>query len=138
MMLPEVVPGIGKVSLIVTDIYASVIVTEGGRSVGTAQADQVEPGMYHSEACWWIARVVVSRAEKRGAGIGTFMLKRLLETIASHPGGVRLLVVAPGGYSNESERQYRFYRKNGFVDSGDIGLLMQRVEKRSDDADRSR
>lgn len=68
-----------------------------------------------SESIWWVSRVLVQPAEARGGGLGSEVLGLLLAAFR-HQGepGAKLLV-CPGGYENDQERQRRFYLKNGFV-----------------------
>jgi len=61
---------------------------------------------------WWVSRVLVRNPDKRGQGLGSIALQRMLAVIA---GLSRLPVyVAPGGYEDNTEQQFRFYLKNGF------------------------
>jgi GNAT superfamily N-acetyltransferase len=74
---------------------------------GTASADRLPDGR------WWISRVVVNPEKVRGAGVGSAMMKKLMETLRGM--GCRELWVAPGGYDGDTDRQVRFYAKHGFV-----------------------
>jgi GNAT superfamily N-acetyltransferase len=70
---------------------------------------------------WWISRVNVQGAE-RGNGIGSMLLKKAIEEVLKHDASAEI-IVAPGGYGGDTDRQYNFYRKNGFVDANEEGLL---------------
>jgi len=83
----------------------------------TASADLVQ------EAEWWISRVLVQPKELRGQGIGT----QLMEVLQSHIKKGQRLVVFPGGYDQDRDRQEAFYRKCGFVDSTEGGLVWRPV-----------
>jgi GNAT superfamily N-acetyltransferase len=84
------------------------------REKGVAEADHIEDGR------WWIARVLVQPKEMRGQGVGTAMLKRLIELVKAN--GCKCLQVCPGGYDDDP-RAIKFYKKNGFVPADDKGLL---------------
>jgi GNAT superfamily N-acetyltransferase len=73
---------------------------------------------------WWVSRVLVQPPNARGKGLGGRLLEKL-KRAERDTGGTRLLVT-PGGYSNEWERQDKFYRAHGFRDADptkDYGLL---------------
>lgn len=71
---------------------------------------------------WWVSRVLVGLPEFRGQGLGSLAVQRMLEKIASQ--SQLPIRVAPGGYTNETEKQFRFYEKNGFKRvEGEPGLL---------------
>lgn len=74
---------------------------------------------------WWISRVNVQGVE-RGKGIGSILLKKLVEEILFY--GETNIIVAPGGYHEDSEKQYNFYRKNGFVNFNEEGLLIYKKQ----------
>lgn len=74
---------------------------------------------------WWLARALVMPRERRGQGVGTAMLQALFEELRKQ--GCVELWVTPGGYDGDTERQFRFYLKNGFVPSPtDPDLLIWR------------
>jgi len=94
-------------------------VTEFPISPGVAEMDLMAPGTFDFEgAFWWICRVFV-RQGHREAGMGSELLRRLLERCGSH-----CAVVAPGGYGAPMKRQKRFYKRAGFGESGREGLLI--------------
>jgi GNAT superfamily N-acetyltransferase len=64
---------------------------------------------------WWVNRVLVQPESARCKGIGGRLLEALKQAVAE-VGGTHLLVT-PGGYSNEWERQFKFYRAHGFKDA---------------------
>ncbi|MGD9749419.1 MAG: GNAT family N-acetyltransferase [Acidimicrobiia bacterium] len=59
---------------------------------------------------WLITRVLVVGA--RGRGIGSQLLQAALQEAARL--GAKRVIVAPGGYEGDTERQFNFYMKNGF------------------------
>jgi hypothetical protein len=61
---------------------------------------------------WWVNRVVVEPSIRRGEGIGSNLLQQLVELIRGQKG--KVICVAPGGYDEDRERQFNFYRINGF------------------------
>lgn len=69
------------------------------------------------DGVWWISRVIVEPSEARGRGVGSALLQRLIEEVKKYGGCLR---VTPGGYAQDSGRQFRFYEKNGFVEVCDL------------------
>lgn len=63
---------------------------------------------------WWVARVLVTDPADRGKGLGSQVLQAALRAILVPTAGMARVIVAPGGYDNDQERQRRFYAKNGF------------------------
>lgn len=94
----------------------SVYCTHSPVELSVADATQVDFGR------WWIARVNVHR-KYRGAGYGSMLLNKLVREIECR-GGVRI-EVAPGGYGEDTDRQRRFYIKNGFIEDLEEGLLIK-------------
>lgn len=74
---------------------------------GEASATELATGV------WYLNRALVQPEGARGKGLGTQLLKRLLETISRKPEFQRV-VVEPGGYGGNEEQQVRFYTRNGF------------------------
>lgn len=112
----------GKFAVISIESYASVMLLERGRSMAVVQADHVSPGIFYKSACWWIARAFVHET-KRGKGIGSAMLLTLLAEISGMSSDP--VVVAPGGYSDDIDRQRKFYISAGFLDvAEEPGLLL--------------
>lgn len=60
---------------------------------------------------WWISRVLVHH-KARGKGLGSQLLQRLIKEIKSYR--AKAIVVAPGGYNANHNKQINFYTKNGF------------------------
>lgn len=73
---------------------------------GTAEANWI------SGKCWWVARVLVQPASERRKGIGSRMLKLLMDQVRAS--GAELLQVSPGSYDSDPW-VIKFYEKNGFV-----------------------
>lgn len=81
-----------------------------------------------SEACifgpkpgyWYLNRALVEPPTARGQGFGTYVMKRLLDTLAQRS-DFEALIVEPGGYTNQIGKQRRFYRRLGFVRSPKFG-----------------
>ena len=69
------------------------------------------------DGVWWINRVVVEPQRARKRGIGSALLRRLVEEVQRYGGLIR---VTPGGYSLDTEGQIRFYEMNGFVRVEDL------------------
>lgn len=80
---------------------------EGVRDTGTAEADDLGDGV------WWVARVLVQPPKNRGRGIGTELVRRMQREVVGF--GCKKLIVAPGGYDEDHERQRGFYLHCGFV-----------------------
>ena len=66
--------------------------------ISIADANQID------FAVWWIARVNVHR-NYRGQGFGSRLLNALVDAIRNQ-GGLRI-EVAPGGYGEDPDKQYR-------------------------------
>jgi hypothetical protein len=79
---------------------------------GTVGLDLVFESEFTGPAHWWVNRAVVHPAEQRGKGLGSIMLKRALEQVVLSD--IHRVLVMPGGYDNNTERQFNFYLKNGF------------------------
>jgi len=75
---------------------------------------------------WYVSRVMV-REKYRGTGIGTKMLKSLIVEIKSRPDKGNIIVF-PGGYDGDTEKQNAFYKKNGFIDGDVSGKLIYLIE----------
>jgi GNAT superfamily N-acetyltransferase len=61
---------------------------------------------------WNIARAVVLPQEARNCGIGTKMLKAFFLEVKKSV--IKKVIVYPGGYEGQTEKQFNFYLKNGF------------------------
>jgi GNAT superfamily N-acetyltransferase len=72
---------------------------------------------------WWVARVLVSDPVDRGKGLGSLVLQAALKAIMVSTNGMARVVVVPGGYDNNHERQRKFYEKNGFRSVNEEGLM---------------
>jgi GNAT superfamily N-acetyltransferase len=81
------------------------------RSVATASAN---PHVLYppEEHCWWISRVFVQDPH-RGQGVGSKILKTLLSEVVKQGG--KSVIVTPGGYNADPDKQIRFYENHGFV-----------------------
>lgn len=88
------------------------IIIDGKLSV--ANADNLMDGN------WWISRVNVND-KIRGKGIGTTLLKRLINEVLTY--GETNIIVAPGGYNADTDKQFHFYEKNGFIKTDEEGML---------------
>lgn len=76
---------------------------------GTVSADLIYP----RENIWWISRAIIQPKEYRNQGIGSLLLKEVIETI-TYLNGSKIYVI-PGGYDQNTEKQCNFYLKNGFI-----------------------
>lgn len=107
---------INKIRTISTSDYCGVSIYEDGLKAA-AEANFIAPD-------WWISRVVVNPPNRRNEGIGGKLLEHLKEVIKKRGG--ETLLVTPGGYGEETERQVRFYRSHGFNNSCDsYGVLLE-------------
>ena len=93
-----------------------MLVTDG--KVSIASADNLMDGR------WWISRVKLQGVQT-GKGFGSILLKKLLAEILSF--GNTKIIVAPGGYGENTIQQFNFYKKNGFVDTKETGLLIYKI-----------
>jgi GNAT superfamily N-acetyltransferase len=80
------------------------------RSRGIASADWM---VYADEAVWYVNRVLVTHEKDRGQGIGGMLLDRLLAEVCAQQDGP--VIVTPGGYGADPDRQERFYESHGFI-----------------------
>lgn len=53
-------------------------------------------------------------------GIGLIFLKKLVESIPSNSE----IIVSPGGYLTDKDKQFKFYLKNGFSKTDDENILI--------------
>jgi GNAT superfamily N-acetyltransferase len=60
---------------------------------------------------WWISRAFVS-PKFRNQGVGSHIMKLAIDEVKKHKG--KLILVTPGGYEGNTQRQFNFYAKNGF------------------------
>jgi len=61
---------------------------------------------------WYINRIIVNPKTERGKGIGSRLLQKLIEEVIIQKGNK--IIVTPGGYDMNREKQFNFYFKNGF------------------------
>lgn len=87
----------------------------GGIRISMVEADTVDG------ETWWIVRALV-HATAREHGLGSLLLRAVIDAIKAQP-GARRVQVTPGGYWVDPERQVNFYRKNGFKPTEEEGLL---------------
>lgn len=81
------------------------------KRLSIAEAARSEIG----EGVWWISRVFVEPST-RGKGLGTALLNYMVNELRFRD--VQALLVAPGGYNANYNRQVHFYEKNGFKKMG--------------------
>ncbi len=91
---------------IATPEYCSVYFVDGCVSEGVAEASKI------SNTDWFVNRVFIRNPLGRGRGLGSRLIKELQSLVASR--GCKKLIVTPGGYNSDPEKQINFYRKNGF------------------------
>lgn len=97
------------------------------RERGVAEASRM-PGGY-----WYVNRVRVEPPGIRGRGIGGRLLERLKAVLRENTEDY-LLVVDPGGYGEDPDRQRAFYAKHGFMDDQQTpGRMVYRLKERSPD-----
>lgn len=106
-----------SLTIVSNESHISVVRRTGNINYSCAEADWME-----AEQEWWVSRVLVNPPEKRGKGIGSMLLKRLVKEARKYGGKI---VVAPGGYDMNPEQQFNFYEKNGFkkVTYNDVTVL---------------
>lgn len=107
----------GELHISSTELNISVSLVENGR-LSTASADNLMDGK------WWISRVNVQGT--RGNGTGSRLLKTLVDEILKY--GKTEIIVAPGGYAEDEEKQFRFYKKNNFVETDEPKLFKYKTE----------
>lgn len=91
-------------------------------SVGTRPKGTAEACIFPSlKGHWYTNRVLVTRKEERGKGLGSYLLTLLKATLQQQEGFVALMV-EPGGYGTDPKKQINFYRKNGFIRKPKLGL----------------
>lgn len=75
---------------------------------------------------WNISRVLVKKEQDRGKGLGSNFLQKLLKEIYLRNSNA-VVIVAPGGYGVDIQKQISFYKKNGFVEVSDdiLGNYME-------------
>jgi hypothetical protein len=97
-----------------SEFSVSVMTVNNGK-VSIASADNLLDGR------WWISRVNVQGVEK-GKGVGSILLQRLLQEVLKL--GQTKIIVSPGGYYEDKDRQFNFYKKNGFIESEESSELL--------------
>lgn len=93
-------------------------------SVFEEHPDDLRPSVASADRIddvWWISRVLV-QPNQRGRGVGTKLLKALIEECRKQGG--REMQVSPGGYNSDPIRQRAFYVRAGFKPSPDSESLL--------------
>lgn len=95
-------------------ISASCIVA-GKYGISVASIDRIvtKTGDELEQVYWYVSRVNVKEG-LRNDGIGSRLLQMIIEKIKSRPDKATIIVY-PGGYNEDREGQFNFYKKNGFV-----------------------
>lgn len=84
--------------------------------MSVASADYIENGQ------WWISRVSVFKLH-RNKGLGSKLLQQVIKEVIDCKG--TSIIVAPGGYEpGNEEKQFNFYKKNGFVETKEEKKLL--------------
>lgn len=107
-----------KINIIKTDENISATCVVNGK-VSIASVDNLQNGS------WWISRVNVQGAPK-GQGVGSKLLQTIIENVLIS--GPAEIIVAPGGYEGNTKQQFKFYKKNGFINADKKGLLKYNLE----------
>lgn len=120
----------------------NVFVSESGQSLGVVGAVSNEAGEIigggvveateHEPGHWYLNRSLVNPRIARGAGLGTLLLRRLLEELGRKP-SFREVVVEPGGYDGNAAQQQNFYVKAGFVEVPDLVATFRWTKPESTD-----
>lgn len=74
----------------------------------------IAEAMKINDEVWFINRVLVRDAARRGNGLGGQALDTLLTKLRAE--GVKSIIVTPGGYVDDEARQIKFYVKHGFTE----------------------
>lgn len=99
----------------VSESGQSVVVTgwmdsENGRVPASGEVSATQAAM---DGEWYLNRAIVGPDALRGKGLGSSLLKKLLEHLNAKP-DFKSILVEPGGYHNDLKLQVRFYTNNGF------------------------
>ena len=70
---------------------------------------------------WYVNRVKVPNGQE-GKGIGSIILQKAINEIKKH--NPKSIYVTPGGYHADEEKQFNFYKKNGFIEMEGIPELL--------------
>lgn len=89
----------------------TMVVDGAGRSCATISADLLDDGT------WYLARCLVQEPY-RSKGVGAFLVARLQQLVTARD-GFKQLVVEPGGYAADLNRQRSFYLRQGFARADD-------------------
>lgn len=76
---------------------------------------------------WFVNRVLVTKEHLKGQGLGSFALASLKDAIQKKGNEIDI-IVTPGGYGADPDRQANFYVKNGF-EFEDEGYYRFRINK---------
>jgi GNAT superfamily N-acetyltransferase len=98
-----------NVHVISTPNNVSIMYRVGPVRSSIASIDRVEGHR------WWVSRVLVGDKNTRGQGIGSYLIQKAVKEVLKHDPQAQILV-APGGYDDNTEQQINFYKKNGFVE----------------------
>lgn len=102
----------------------NVTAVRTGWPIATASANPHLPD--RREGVWWISRVLVSKPENRGKGLGGKALEILCEQVGKHGG--KSIIVTPGGYAQNEDQQRRFYEAHDFKQEGEgFSVLWRRT-----------
>jgi ribosomal protein S18 acetylase RimI-like enzyme len=122
--------------------FEQVLVHESGQAVviaghmhvagGVGFRGEVSASWYAHPGEWYLNRAIIP-AECRGRGLGTQLLKRLLEVLSAKENFVHV-IVEPGGYGADINKQRRFYTKNGFKPVRAFNNVYQWTKRETDDA----
>lgn len=83
---------------------------------------------------WYIARALVPD-NLRGTGVGSCLISTMLRYMREEMKNADHVMVSPGGYSGDIDRQVNFYKKNGFKEI-ENDLLFITVKGRENGEDR--
>ena len=112
------------------------------KEISTAQTPNYCLASYHKEDLsvrataeasligdeWWVNRVIVRPDNQRGKGLGGKLLEELKKVVAAEGG--KVLLVAPGGYSNKHTAQVNFYGRHGFSKRKEDGVLQVELKEK--------
>ncbi len=108
-------------------------ISSSEESISVSHIDESEPGLSVAsvdrvctdEGSWYISRINVIK-KQRGMGIGSKLLSALINEIKSRSDKGNIIVF-PGGYNEDSDKQFSFYKRNGFIDGNKEGMLIYKI-----------
>jgi GNAT superfamily N-acetyltransferase len=117
--------GDSELRCMITSSHICVMHVSSGSRFPRPSVAEAGPFLGLGDRVWWISRVLV-QPHARGKGLGSRLLARLV--LAIKEAGGSAVVVAPGGYNANYNRQVRFYEVNGFKMVDPEGLYRMELQ----------